>query len=83
MAASRCGLVASRSACADAQFEGILTAGIDPLLQAPIRLTKKEFQDLVEFVSDGLFDRRVLQFCRHLPASVPSGMLLQLFEVCE
>ena len=64
-------------------FEGILAAGIDPLLQAPIRLTKKEFQDLVEFVSDGLFDRRVLQFCRHLPASVPSGMLLQLFEGCE
>jgi cytochrome c peroxidase len=64
-------------------FEGILAAGIDPLLQAPIRLTKKEFQDLVEFVSDGLFDRRVRQFCKHLPASVPSGMSLQLFEGCE
>ena len=63
-------------------FEGILAVGIDPLLQTPIRLTKKEFQDLVEFVRDGLFDRRVLQFCKHLPVSVPSGMPLQLFEGC-
>jgi cytochrome c peroxidase len=64
-------------------FEGILTAGIDPLLQTPIRLTKKQFQDLVEFVRDGLFDKRVLQFCKHVPTSVPSGMPLQLFEGCE
>ena len=64
-------------------FEGILAVGIDPLLQTPIRLTKKEFQDLVEFVRDGLFDRRVLQFCKHLPVSVPSGMPLQLFEGCK
>jgi cytochrome c peroxidase len=64
-------------------FEGILAAGIDPLLQTPIRLTKKQFQDLVEFVRDGLFDKRVLQFCKHVPTSVPSGMPLQLFEGCE
>jgi cytochrome c peroxidase len=64
-------------------FEGILAAGIDPLLETPIRLTKPEFQDLVEFVRDGLFDRRVLQFCKHIPASVPSGMPLQHFEGCE
>ena len=61
-------------------FAGIIAAGIDPLLQTPIRLRKKEFEDLVEFVRDGLFDRRVLQFCKHIPASVPSGMPLQLFE---
>jgi cytochrome c peroxidase len=64
-------------------FKGILAAGIDPLLQTPVRLTKQEFQDLVEFVRDGLFDRRVLQFCRHIPASVPSGMPLQRFEGCK
>jgi cytochrome c peroxidase len=64
-------------------FEGILAAGIDPLLQTPIRLTKKKFRDLVEFVHDGLFDKRVLQLCRHIPESVPSGMPLQLFEGCE
>ena len=64
-------------------FEGILAVGIDPRLQTPIRLTKKEFRDLVEFVRDGLFDKRVLQLCRRIPESVPSGMPLQLFEGCE
>ncbi len=64
-------------------FAGILAAGIDPLVQTPIRLTKKEFRDLVEFVRDGLFDKRVLEFCRHIPKSVPSGMALQFFEGCE
>jgi len=63
--------------------EGILAVGIDPRLQTPIRLTKKDFRDLVEFVSDGLFDKRVLQLCRRIPESVPSGMPLQLFEGCE
>lgn len=64
-------------------FEGILTAGIDPLVQTPIRLTKKEFRDLVEFVRDGLFDERVLQLCRRIPNSVPGGLPLQRFEGCE
>lgn len=64
-------------------FEGILAAGIDPLLQDPIRLTKMEFRDLVEFVRDSLFDNRVLRFSKHIPESVPSGMPLQLFEGCE
>jgi cytochrome c peroxidase len=43
-------------------FEGILAGGIDPLLKDPVRLTKKEFRDLVEFVRAGLFDKRVLEF---------------------
>jgi cytochrome c peroxidase len=64
-------------------FEGILAAGIDPLLKDPVRLTKEEFRDLVEFVRDGLFDKRVLEFCKHIPESVPSGMALQFFEGCE
>jgi cytochrome c peroxidase len=64
-------------------FEGILAAGIDPLLQDPIKLKNNEVRDLVEFVRDGLFDHRVRLFCRHLPQSVPSGMPLQLFEGCE
>jgi hypothetical protein len=38
---------------------------------------------LVEFVRDGLFDKRVLEFCKHIPESVPSGMALQFFEGCE
>jgi len=64
-------------------FAGILAAGIDPRLQTPIRLSKNEFQDLVDFVRNGLFDNRVLQFCQQIPQSVPSGMLLRLFEGCE
>jgi hypothetical protein len=52
-------------------------------LQTPIQLTSQEFSDLVEFVRDGLFDRRVLDFCDHVPDSVPSGSPLQLFEGCE
>ena len=64
-------------------FEDILAAGIDALLQTPILLTKKEFQDLVEFVRDGLFDKRVLQFCKQIPKSVPSNMPLQFFEGCK
>ena len=63
-------------------FKGILQAGIDPLLQKPIQLTDDEFRDLVDFVREGLFDKRVRGFCRQLPDSVPSGMRLQLFEGC-
>jgi cytochrome c peroxidase len=64
-------------------FDGILASGIDPLLREPIRLSDREFQELVEFVREGLFDRRVLDFCRHVPDSVPSGMPLQIFQGCE
>jgi cytochrome c peroxidase len=63
-------------------FEAILAAGIDSRLRTPIRLTADEFRDLVEFVREGLFDRRVRRFCQHLPASVPSGIPLQRFEGC-
>jgi len=62
--------------------EGILAAGIDPLLRHPTRLTEQEFRGLVEFVRDGLFDPRVLDFCVQLPDAVPSGMGLQTFEGC-
>ena len=62
---------------------GILAAGIDPLLETPIELSPRELRDLVEFVRDGLFDERVLQFCDHVPRSVPSGMALQRFEGCR
>ncbi len=64
-------------------FKGILQAGIDPLLQKPIQLTDDEFRDLVDFVREGLFDPRVLDFCDRVPDSVPSGMSLQLFEGCR
>jgi cytochrome c peroxidase len=63
-------------------FKGILQAGIDPLLKSPTRLTDDEFDALVEFVRDGLFDSRVLDFCDRLPDAVPSGIPLQVFEGC-
>lgn len=62
--------------------EGILAAGIDPLLQEPIGLTSREFADLVEFVREGLFDRRVLDACKHVPDRVPSGLPVALHEGC-
>lgn len=61
----------------------ILAAGIDPLLKAPVQLKKNEIDDLVEFVRDSLFDKRVLQFCEQIPKSVPSGLPLQHFEGCK
>jgi hypothetical protein len=64
-------------------FEDILAAEIDPILRDPIRLTRHEFRDLVEFVRDGLFDSRVNTFCRFLPEAVPSGQPLQRFEGCH
>src|SRR5262245_1505343 len=63
-------------------FQGILDAGIDQLLRKPIKLSDGEFQDLVDFVGDGLFDPKVAEFCNRIPASVPSGMPLQRFEGC-
>jgi cytochrome c peroxidase len=67
----------------EAPSAGIIEAGIDPLLRQPIRLSREEFHNLVAFVRDALFDARVLDFCKHLPDSLPSGMPLQRFEGCE
>jgi hypothetical protein len=53
------------------------------LLDDEIHLNAQEIKGLVEFVRDGLFDDRVLSFCQHVPASVPSGMPLQTFEGCN
>ena len=64
-------------------FAGMLEAGIDPLVAKRRRLSRKQFRHLVEFVRDGLFDDRVLDSCKHIPASVPSGMPLQTFEGCD
>ena len=61
----------------------VLPRGDQRRVRTPIRLRKKECEDLIEFVRDGLFDRRLLQFCKDIPGSVPSGMPLQLFEDCE
>lgn len=59
-------------------------ASIDPLLRRPLRLSDKEFTDLVQFVRSGLLDPGSLpaEACTHVPAALPSGMALPKFEGC-
>jgi len=58
---------------------------LSPRLSPPITLTDVEFKDLVEFVSDGLLDARAMpaEACKKVPASVPSGRTVQVFEGCK
>ncbi|HZR09660.1 MAG TPA: hypothetical protein VFA79_13850 [Myxococcales bacterium] len=64
-------------------YQGILDAGLDPLVAQPTRLNKEEFENLVDFVENGLLDPKVLDFCERVPASVPSGDSIQPFEGCR
>lgn len=63
---------------------GKVAASIDPLLRNPLRLSAREFDDLLGFVRDGLLDDSTLpaKACSHVPESVPSGMPLPKFESC-
>lgn len=58
---------------------------LDPLLRHPIELTPAEFDDLVTFVRDGLLDPRAKpeNLCKLVPASVPSGMPVLVFQACK
>jgi cytochrome c peroxidase len=58
---------------------------LDPLVQQPIELTPREFEDLVSFVRDALLDPRARRqnLCKLVPASVPSGMPVLEFEACR
>lgn len=55
---------------------------LDPVLKQGINLTAAEINDLVAFLSDALYDKRITtQFLKSsIPASVPSGMNLHHFE---
>ena len=57
-------------------------ARIDPILATPINLTSDEFQQLVDFVRNGLLDRRAKpeNLRKLIPKSVPSGFPLLTFE---
>ncbi|MBS0417924.1 MAG: hypothetical protein JSR66_09425 [Proteobacteria bacterium] len=59
-------------------------AKLDPILQTPISLTTGEFQQLVAFVRDGLFDDRARpeNLCKLVPAQVPSGLPVLEFQAC-
>jgi hypothetical protein len=51
-------------------------AHVDPLLAASIDLTSDEFRQLVDFVRNGLLDRRATpdMLKKQIPKSVPSGL---------
>jgi cytochrome c peroxidase len=57
---------------------------LDPLVREPIRLSGREFNDLLAFVRDGLLDPRAKprNMCRLVPESVPSGMPVIVFQGC-
>ena len=57
---------------------------LDPLLLSPKHLSNDEFENLVQFVDQGLLDRKAAKqnLCKLLPESVPSGFKLMDFEDC-
>lgn len=62
-------------------IEPVLTR-VDPLLATPIQLTDDEFQELVDFVRNGLLDRRATPevLKKQIPKSVPSGFPVLQFQ---
>jgi cytochrome c peroxidase len=62
-------------------IEPVLTR-VDPILATPIQLTDDEFQQLVDFVRDGLLDRRATPafLKKQIPKSVPSGFPVLRFQ---
>jgi cytochrome c peroxidase len=59
-------------------------ATLDSLLAKPLKLTNREFRDLVAFVRDGLLDPKATpqSLCGLTPKSVPSGRPMLFFEGC-
>lgn len=57
---------------------------VDAMLAVPTRLTGSEFSDLYHFVKNGLTDTRAKEedFCRQIPASLPSGLRPMRFQGC-
>jgi cytochrome c peroxidase len=57
-------------------------ARIDPILVTPIELSDEKFQQLVDFVSNGLLDRRARpeRLKKLIPKSVPSGFPVLTFQ---
>jgi cytochrome c peroxidase len=55
---------------------------VDSLLISPVQLTEEEFNQLVDFVGNGLLDSRAKpdRLRKLIPASVPSGFPVLVFE---
>jgi cytochrome c peroxidase len=60
-------------------------ARLDPLIKSAVHLNNQEFNDLVEFVRNGLLDKRAKKenLCTLIPRTVPSGMPPLEFEQCR
>jgi cytochrome c peroxidase len=58
---------------------------LDPLIVRPTPLNKREFDDLVEFVREGLLDERAKpeNLCKMVPVTVPSGRPVANFQGCN
>jgi cytochrome c peroxidase len=58
---------------------------LDPLIKEPLQLRQQDFQDLVEFVRNGLLDSGALpaSLCKMIPQHVPSGIPVIRFEGCQ
>ena len=59
-------------------------ATLDPLLASPLNLRGGEFNDLVDFVRNGLLDPAAApaNLCSLIPSSVPSGRPMLFFQGC-
>jgi cytochrome c peroxidase len=57
-------------------------ARIDPILAAPVHLSAEEMNDLVDFVREGLLDRRARpeHLQKLIPRQLPSGFPVLLFQ---
>ena len=57
-------------------------ARIDPILATPIELSDEEFQQLVDFVRNGLLDQRAKpeRLKKLIPPKVPSGFPVLKFQ---
>jgi cytochrome c peroxidase len=57
-------------------------ARIDPILATPISINDDEFSQLVDFVRNGLLDRRAMpkNLRKLIPASVPSGFPMPILN---
>jgi hypothetical protein len=58
---------------------------LDQGVRRPTPLSPNEFDDLITFVREGLYDPRVTasNLCRLVPPAVPSGMPVLRFEGCR
>jgi cytochrome c peroxidase len=62
-------------------IEPVLT-NVDPILATPIQLTDEEFRQLVDFLRNGLLDKRATPevLKKQIPKSVPSGFPVLKFQ---